>query len=695
MTEPAPPREGKYVFPDDTNELFRGKALRWIENPVRFRANDLLEVIAGLTNTSISLRALIIAQPAFFVAHTETHRFYGQGNQPALVLSVDATLAFIGMLTNATVQAFRRTTLAQFETTIRGTMVPMPAPVPTFRARINVIRTRVAAPHDEVTFANVNAAALSVVAEAGYSAVHTRVRAAKAIETGEAFAGFTWRNAPAEETHRRRVVSLCGGVVVPAEAAGTVGATGVATAAEPTEVEVAEPELEEDAEPDAEPDAEVAEPDPEIQDAELEVEDAELEAEIQGAELDVEEPAETEVEDAELEAEEPAEIEVPVNVAHNIVDVLNGYMSGDKKGRKTTDTTPKVSVYDLIEVVMEQPDCGRKTFFRLKNDHPEVGALCPNFKFPGRGQKDTPVTDARGLVTILNLLPGRAAAAFRAASADVIVRFLGGDDTLIAEIKRNEIQGAAPAKIEAEIEAEEPAETEVEDAELKAEEPAETEVNVAHNIVDVLNGYMIGDKKVRKTTDTPPKVSVIDLITVVTEQSADAASKVFRRMTLEHPGVRTGCPDFKFPGPGQRLTPVTDARGLVTILNLLPGRAAAAFRAASADVIVRFLGGDDTLIAEIKRNAEAQQQLPADAPTRIFGEDVQARSVQETRTMLRSGELTASDIIKGLGICSEDEEIAMELVEGQKHMVTSPFMESHVMYLCLTTIKLPGMPYTA
>ena len=155
---------------------------------------------------------------------------------------------------------------------------------------------------------------------------------------------------------------------------------------------------------------------------------------------------------------------------------------------------------------------------------------------------------------------------------------------------------------------------------------------------------------------------------------------------------RAPSPDFKFPGRGQRNTPITDARGMVTILNLLPGRSAAAFRAASADVMVRFLGGDPTLVSEIKRNAERQLLLPADATARIFGEDVQARTVQETRVMLRSAQLSPIDIINGLGLCREDEGIAMELLENEKHMVTSRFMESHVMYLCLTNLKVPGMP---
>ena len=151
----------------------------------------------------------------------------------------------------------------------------------------------------------------------------------------------------------------------------------------------------------------------------------------------------------------------------------------------------------------------------------------------------------------------------------------------------------------------------------------------AFNIVDLANGVNVGGRLVRKTLDVPPKVSVFDMIAAVTEQSSKDAWTIFQRLKLEHPEVSTRCGNFKFPGQGQRLTPVTDARGVVTIINLLPGRAAASFRAISADVLVRFLGGDLTLIAEIQRNAEAQAVLPADAPARLFGADVEARATRE------------------------------------------------------------------
>ena len=70
--------------------------------------------------------------------------------------------------------------------------------------------------------------------------------------------------------------------------------------------------------------------------------------------------------------------------------------------------------------------------------------------------------------------------------------------------------------------------------------------------------------KIHKTAESPPRVSVIDVIHVITGTSCDDSSKLFRRLREAFPEVRTICPNFKFPGPGQRDTPV---------LSLLHGRA--------------------------------------------------------------------------------------------------------------------------
>ena len=69
---------------------------------------------------------------------------------------------------------------------------------------------------------------------------------------------------------------------------------------------------------------------------------------------------------------------------------------------------------------------------------------------------------------------------------------------------------------------------------------------------------------------------------------------IFRRLIQEHPEVTTRCGNLQFPRAGQNPTHVTDTRGVVIILNLLPGHPAALFRANFANIIVRYMGGDQT-----------------------------------------------------------------------------------------------------
>ena len=127
----------------------------------------------------------------------------------------------------------------------------------------------------------------------------------------------------------------------------------------------------------------------------------------------------------------------------HIVNESNFFKFGDKKIRKTTENPQRISVYDLVAAITDQDtNNGRTTFMRMKNTYNELAAICSFYKFPGRGRQTSPVTDARGTVVIMNMLPGRKAAQFRLACAEVMVRYLGGDETLIAEIRRNhDLQG--------------------------------------------------------------------------------------------------------------------------------------------------------------------------------------------------------------------------------------------------------------
>jgi hypothetical protein len=82
--------------------------------------------------------------------------------------------------------------------------------------------------------------------------------------------------------------------------------------------------------------------------------------------------------------------------------------------RKTAGSSPRVSVYDVLGAVTGYtPNNCVNLWQRLSHQFPAATNLSSRFKFPGRGQHDTPVADTRNMAFFIAMLPGRAAAAFR------------------------------------------------------------------------------------------------------------------------------------------------------------------------------------------------------------------------------------------------------------------------------------------
>ena len=91
--------------------------------------------------------------------------------------------------------------------------------------------------------------------------------------------------------------------------------------------------------------------------------------------------------------------------------------------RKTDGNPPRVSVIDVIAAVVgKNQDHTSKHFRRITESYNELRTNCPDFRFRGRGQRNTPVTGVRGIVEIIMLLPGRHAARVRRQAAELLVR---------------------------------------------------------------------------------------------------------------------------------------------------------------------------------------------------------------------------------------------------------------------------------
>ena len=152
-----------------------------------------------------------------------------------------------------------------------------------------------------------------------------------------------------------------------------------------------------------------------------------------------------------------------------------------------------------------------------------------------------------------------------------------------------------------------------------------------------LNDGTVG--RIRKTVEDPPRVSVIDTVALITGHTPTVCSHTLQRLKEAYPQVGSDWSNFRFTGRGQRDTPVADARGIVELIMVLPGRAAAQVRKAAADVMVRYLGGDPSLVAEVAANRLRQEDMDADDPARLFGQTVESEALKRKREEVTITEL--------------------------------------------------------
>ena len=123
-------------------------------------------------------------------------------------------------------------------------------------------------------------------------------------------------------------------------------------------------------------------------------------------------------------------------------------------------------------------------------------------------------------------------------------------------------------------------------------------------------------------------VSIYDVIRAVTGHELITIRKTWQRLTEFYPELQTICTLQKFRTNGRggnQESPATDAKGIVKVLMALPGAAAAGFRHKAATTIVRYIGGDVSLIQEVMDNNAAQQRLAHEDPEHpalVFSEAV-------------------------------------------------------------------------
>lgn len=107
----------------------------------------------------------------------------------------------------------------------------------------------------------------------------------------------------------------------------------------------------------------------------------------------------------------------------------------DSSGIRVDQESQKGSVLDVIKMVLGgDSSMANTTFKRLNIDHPELGAHCSQLRINKKG-RETPVANAKTLIQIIWLLPGKRAREFRHESSEKVCRLLGGDLSLVSEIE--------------------------------------------------------------------------------------------------------------------------------------------------------------------------------------------------------------------------------------------------------------------
>ena len=102
---------------------------------------------------------------------------------------------------------------------------------------------------------------------------------------------------------------------------------------------------------------------------------------------------------------------------------------------RVDETTKMGSAMDTIRMVLGCNSGAANTYLtRLLETTPELTTRVGQLRMNGKG-RETPVADAKTLIEIIWLLPGKKAREFRHKSSEKVCRLLGGDLSLVSEIE--------------------------------------------------------------------------------------------------------------------------------------------------------------------------------------------------------------------------------------------------------------------
>jgi hypothetical protein len=129
--------------------------------------------------------------------------------------------------------------------------------------------------------------------------------------------------------------------------------------------------------------------------------------------------------------------------------------------------------------------------------------------------------------------------------------------------------------------------------------------------------------------------ALIDITMIFTGLKNNHAAFAVRRLLAQHPEFNSSVVKFKFKGRGRQTIDVVPLLVALDFAFLLPGKAAAQMRRQAAALVVRYLGGDATLVDEVYTHRRAQESIaaipeeertPLEQVARVCGEAVEAGS---------------------------------------------------------------------
>jgi hypothetical protein len=137
---------------------------------------------------------------------------------------------------------------------------------------------------------------------------------------------------------------------------------------------------------------------------------------------------------------------------------------------------------------------------------------------------------------------------------------------------------------------------------------------------------LAGEPELRLRVTDDQMVALIDVAKLFTGLARKFAAEVIRNLRARCPEVAEKLGNLrshKFEGPGQKPTHVAPIAVAIEVAFLLPGRRAAQLRMQAARLLVRYLGGDLSLVDEIVQLRHVQQAL-ASVPTESLNPEQQA-----------------------------------------------------------------------